>query len=99
MFFCLDSLGGNSITLMIACVSPADYNLDETMSTLRYADRARKIKNKPIVNQDPKSAEINRLNKLVQQLRLELVGQGKLLICFFFVFALAVLANDTILFV
>lgn len=67
---------------MIACVSPADYNLDETMSTLRYADRARKIKNKPVVNQDPKSAEINRLNKLVQQLRLELVGQGKILIGF-----------------
>lgn len=72
----LDSLGGNSITLMIACVSPADYNLEETLSTLRYADRARKIKNKPIINQDPKVAEINRLNKLVQQLRLELVGQG-----------------------
>lgn len=62
---------------MIACVSPADYNLDETMSTLRYADRAKRIKNKPIVNQDPKAAEINRLNKLVQQLRMELVGQGK----------------------
>jgi len=50
-----------------------DYNLDETLSTLRYADRARKIKNKPIVNQDPKAAEINRLNKLVQELRLALV--------------------------
>lgn len=76
-----DSLGGNSITLMIACVSPADYNLEETLSTLRYADRARKIKNKPIINQDPKVAEINRLNKLVQQLRLELVGQGGPIIC------------------
>ncbi|KAG7209375.1 hypothetical protein KM043_015475 [Ampulex compressa] len=70
-----DSLGGNSMTLMIACVSPADYNLDETLSTLRYADRARKIKNKPIVNQDPKVSEINRLNKLVQELRLALVSQ------------------------
>jgi len=49
--------------------------LDETLSTLRYADRARKIKNKPIVNQDPKAAEINRLNKLVQELRLALVNQ------------------------
>ncbi|KAF5297092.1 hypothetical protein FQA39_LY02672 [Lamprigera yunnana] len=76
-----DSLGGNSITLMIACVSPADYNLDETISTLRYADRARKIKNKPIVNQDPKEAEINRLNKLVTQMRLELIGQGGPIIC------------------
>ncbi|XP_036144376.1 chromosome-associated kinesin KIF4-like [Monomorium pharaonis] len=70
-----DSLGGNSMTLMVACVSPADYNLDETLSTLRYADRARKIKNKPIVNQDPKVAEINRLNKLVQELRLALMNQ------------------------
>ncbi|XP_060526119.1 chromosome-associated kinesin KIF4-like [Cylas formicarius] len=41
-----DSLGDNSMILMIACVSPADYNLEETLSTLRYADRARKIKNK-----------------------------------------------------
>ncbi|CAL7949262.1 unnamed protein product [Xylocopa violacea] len=70
-----DSLGGNSVTLMIACVSPADYNLDETLSTLRYADRARKIKNKPVINQDPKVSEINRLNKLVQELRLALVDQ------------------------
>lgn len=71
-----DSLGGNSMTLMIACVSPADYNLEETISTLRYADRARKIKNKPIVNQDPNMAEIARLNQLVHQLRMQLAGQG-----------------------
>ncbi|XP_072748059.1 chromosome-associated kinesin KIF4 [Anoplolepis gracilipes] len=70
-----DSLGGNSMTLMVACVSPADYNLDETLSTLRYADRARKIKNKPIVNQDSKVAEINRLNKIVQELRLAVINQ------------------------
>lgn len=77
----VDALGGNSITLMIACVSPADYNVEESLSTLRYADRARKIKNKPVVNQDPKAAEINRLNKLVQQLRLELMGSGGPIIC------------------
>nr|CAI5848947.1 unnamed protein product [Callosobruchus analis] len=71
-----DSLGGNSITLMIACISPADYNLDETISTLRYADKARKIQNKPIVNQDPKLAEINELKRTIQQLRLQIVGQG-----------------------
>ncbi|XP_026667944.1 chromosome-associated kinesin KIF4 isoform X2 [Ceratina calcarata] len=70
-----DSLGGNSVTLMIACISPADYNLDETLSTLRYADRARKIKNKPVVNQNPQVAEINRLNKLIQELQLALVEQ------------------------
>lgn len=62
---------------MIACVSPADYNIDETMSTLRYADRARKIKNKPIVNQDPQTALINDLKKTVKQLQLQLLGQGK----------------------
>ena len=45
-----DSLGGNSRTVMIACVSPADVNFEETLSTLKYANRARNIKNKPIVN-------------------------------------------------
>jgi len=69
-----DSLGGNSHTLMIACVSPADSNLEETVSTLRYADRARKIKNKPIVNKDPKAAELGRLRTQVQQLQLQLIG-------------------------
>uniref|UniRef100_A0A6P7G0F7 Chromosome-associated kinesin KIF4A n=1 Tax=Diabrotica virgifera virgifera TaxID=50390 RepID=A0A6P7G0F7_DIAVI len=75
-----DSLGGNSITLMIACVSPADYNLEETISTLRYADRAKKIKNKPVVNQDPQAAEINSLKKTIQHLRLQILGQGNELI-------------------
>lgn len=60
-----DSLGGNSHTLMIACVSPADSNIEETLNTLRYADRARKIKNKPIINRDPQAAEIMRLKTLV----------------------------------
>lgn len=68
-----DSLGGNSVTLMIACVSPADYNLEETLSTLRYADRAKKIKNKPIVNQDPQQAEIRRLQDLVHKMQLKLL--------------------------
>lgn len=76
-----DSLGGNSMTLMIACVSPADYNLDETLSTLRYADRAKKIKNRPIVNQDPKTAEINRLQAMVKELKMTLLGQGTVFSC------------------
>lgn len=63
-----DSLGGNSHTLMIACVSPADSNMEETINTLRYADRARKIKNKPVVNVDPKTAEMKRLKQQVQKL-------------------------------
>merc|ERR1719341_911489 len=71
-----DSLGGNSHTLMIACVSPADSNLEETISTLRYADRARKIKNKPIVNKDPKAAELSRLRSQVQQLQLKVLEGG-----------------------
>lgn len=53
---------------MIACVSPADSNMEETINTLRYADRARKIKNKPVVNVDPRAAEMNRLKKQVLKL-------------------------------
>lgn len=49
-----DSLGGNAKTLMVATMSPASYNYDETISTLRYANRAKNIKNKPKVNEDPK---------------------------------------------
>ena len=60
-----DSLGGNSHTVMVACVSPADSNMEETLSTLRYADRARKIKNKPVINTDPQAGEIQRLKQLV----------------------------------
>jgi hypothetical protein len=45
-----DSLGGNTKTIMIAAISPADYNFDETLSTLRYASRAKFIQNKPVIN-------------------------------------------------
>ncbi|XP_018406926.1 PREDICTED: osmotic avoidance abnormal protein 3-like [Cyphomyrmex costatus] len=67
-----DSLGGNARTLMIACISPSDIDADETLSTLRYAARARCIKNKPIVNEDPKDA-------LLRQYQLELQRLKKLL--------------------
>ncbi|EDW26518.1 GL12940 [Drosophila persimilis] len=73
-----DSLGGNSITLMIACVSPADYNVSETLSTLRYADRALQIKNKPVVNMDPHTVEVNKLKDIIQKLRVELLAAGKM---------------------
>lgn len=53
---------------MIACISPADSNMEETINTLRYADRARKIKNKPVVNVDPRAAEMSRLKQQVQKL-------------------------------
>lgn len=46
-----NALGGNSQTIMICAISPASDNYDETLSTLRYAERAKKIKNKPIVNE------------------------------------------------
>jgi len=51
---------------MIACVSPADSNTNETVNTLRYADRARKIKNKAVVNRDPKAAELMALRQEVR---------------------------------
>ncbi|XP_059483584.1 chromosome-associated kinesin KIF4 isoform X2 [Neocloeon triangulifer] len=72
-----DSLGGNSHTLMIACVSSAPRNLQETLSTLRYATRALKIKNKPVVNADLKAAEISELQTQVKNLR-NLLEQEKL---------------------
>ena len=64
-----DSLGGNSRTLMIACVSPVDSNSEESKSTLQYANRARNIKNKPVINRDPHSHLIAQLRKEVAGLR------------------------------
>ncbi|KAH6944554.1 hypothetical protein HPB50_003869 [Hyalomma asiaticum] len=58
-----DSLGGNSHTVMIACVSPADSNFEETLNTLQYADRARKIENKPVVKFNPVQAEVAQLRQ------------------------------------
>jgi hypothetical protein len=66
-----DSLGGNSRTLMIACVSPADINLEESLNSLRYASRARAIKNKPIVNRDPIAAQIYHLRHQLALARAE----------------------------
>lgn len=63
--FCAGSLGGNSHTVMIACVSPADSNFIETLNTLRHADRARKIENKPVVNFNPVEAEVAQLRRQV----------------------------------
>lgn len=71
-----DSLGGNSYTLMMACISPADSNMEETLNTLRYADRAKRIKNKPVVNRDPHVAEILRLKALVAELQSGAITSG-----------------------
>ncbi|XP_076284320.1 kinesin-like protein 31E isoform X1 [Lasioglossum baleicum] len=74
-----DSLGGNSQTVMIACVSPSDRDFMETLSTLKYANRARNIKNKVTINQDKSSRTIASLRREIQQLHLELMEyrQGK----------------------
>ena len=68
-----DSLGGNTRTLMIACLSPAADSYEETLSTLRYANRAKNIRNRPTINEDPKDAvirqyldEINRLKAMLR---------------------------------
>ncbi|RHY65761.1 hypothetical protein DYB34_007173 [Aphanomyces astaci] len=68
-----DSLGGNSKTIMIACVSPADSNYDETTSTLRYAERTRCIQNKAVINKDPGACEIKYLRQQVELLQLQLL--------------------------
>ncbi|CAH1787556.1 unnamed protein product, partial [Owenia fusiformis] len=70
-----DSLGGNTKTLMVACLSPADNNYDETLSTLRYANRAKNIKNKPKVNEDPKDALLREYQEEIQKLKAMLMGQ------------------------
>ena len=64
-----DSLGGNTKTVMIAALSPADYNFDETLSTLRYASRAKKIINKATINEDPKDALLKQYEDEITQLR------------------------------
>ncbi|KAI9895481.1 hypothetical protein PsorP6_018835 [Peronosclerospora sorghi] len=66
-----DSLGGNSRTLMLTCVSPADVNFEETLNTLKYANRARNIQNKPVVNRDEASALTIELRRQVEMLQME----------------------------
>ncbi|XP_043925186.1 kinesin-like protein KIF3A isoform X2 [Protopterus annectens] len=67
-----DSLGGNSKTMMCANIGPADYNYDETISTLRYANRAKNIKNKARINEDPKDALLRQFQKEIEDLRRKL---------------------------
>ncbi|KAI3991143.1 hypothetical protein MKX01_022364, partial [Papaver californicum] len=71
-----DSLGGNSRTVMIACISPADINVEETLNTLKYANRARNIQNKPIVNRDPRSNEMQKMRQQLECLQAELLTRG-----------------------
>ena len=71
-----DSLGGNTKTVMCANCGPADWNFDETMSTLRYANRAKNIKNKPRINEDPKDAMLREFQEEIERLRAQLTNQG-----------------------
>lgn len=75
-----DSLGGNSRTSMIACVSPAEFNFDESLNTLKYASRARNIKNKVVVNRDPNSALIAQLRQQLYDLQKDLLGFKHLIV-------------------
>ncbi|XP_057490870.1 kinesin-like protein KIN-4C [Actinidia eriantha] len=68
-----DSLGGNCKTVMIACISPADTNAEETLNTLKYANRARNIQNKAIINRDPMTAQMQRMRSQMEQLQAELL--------------------------
>lgn len=71
-----DSLGGNSMTAMIAAISPADINYDETLSTLRYADSAKRIKNHAVINEDANARMIRELKEELSLLRSKLGGGG-----------------------
>ncbi|KAI0232495.1 Kinesin-like protein KIF3A [Lamellibrachia satsuma] len=64
-----DSLGGNSKTVMVANIGPADYNFDETISSLRYANRAKNIKNRAKINEDPKDALLRQFQKEIDDLK------------------------------
>jgi hypothetical protein len=78
-----DSLGGSSKTVMFANIGPSEHNLSETVSTLRFADRAKQIKNKPVVNLDAKDQKIQELTDQVSDLKeklkqFESVGVAKM---------------------
>ncbi len=71
-FIFQDNLGGNSKTVMVATLSPSADNYEETLSTLRYADRAKKIVNHAVVNEDPNARIIRELREEVDMLRKQL---------------------------
>ncbi|XP_048397683.1 kinesin-like protein KIF1A isoform X16 [Stegostoma tigrinum] len=71
-----ENLGGNSRTAMVAALSPADINYDETLSTLRYADRAKQIRCNAVINEDPNNKLIRELKDEVSRLRDLLCTQG-----------------------
>ena len=74
-----NSLGGNSRTWMVACVSPVLADLDESLNTIKYATRARKISNTPIINKDPQSAIIAQLKQQVFKLQGDVVRMKRVI--------------------
>ncbi len=71
-----DSLGGNTKTVMFANISPASYNYEETVGTLRYASRAKLIKNAPKINEDPKDALLRKYEEEIKALKEQLANGG-----------------------
>ncbi|XP_036971067.1 kinesin-like protein KIF1A isoform X19 [Acanthopagrus latus] len=71
-----ENLGGNSRTAMVAALSPADINYDETLSTLRYADRAKQIRCNAVINEDPNNRLVRELKEEVSRLKDLLCAQG-----------------------
>lgn len=64
-----DSLGGNSKTIMIANIGPSNYNYNETLTTLRYAQRAKNIQNQPVKNEDPQDAKLKEYQEEIERLK------------------------------
>ena len=71
-----DSLGGNARTIMVANIGPSKFNYDETLTTLRYANRAKNIKNKPRINEDPKDAMLREFQEEIAKLKAQLASGG-----------------------
>jgi len=72
-------LGGNSRTTMIACVSPAEINYEESLNSIKYASRARNIKNKAVINRDPNSLLIDSLRGQISKLQGEISEYQRIL--------------------
>lgn len=70
-----DSLGGNAKTIMVANIGPASYNYEETLTTLRYANRAKNIRNRPRVNEDPKDALLREFQQEISRLKAQLAAR------------------------
>ena len=68
----MDSIGGTSLTIMLTCISPAEGHIQESMRTLDYANRAKNVKNKPVVLLDPQQTMLQELKKEIDILRCEI---------------------------